>query len=54
MTARVIAWVVVLGIAYAVYGFVSSWKSPWSLTSVQTPITKVMPAMTHCKEDCLK
>ncbi|BEP50574.1 hypothetical protein [Variovorax sp. V116] len=52
MKARIVAWVIVLGLAYAGYSFASKWDNPWG--KVAMPVTAVMPSMPQCGEDCKK
>ncbi len=49
MTNRLLAWALFLACIWGVYTWARSFKNPFS----QVPtVTSVMPAMTHCKEDC--
>lgn len=51
MKARIVAWVVVLGLGYAAFVAVSKFQNPWK---VVVPVTAVMPVMPECSEDCKK
>ena len=51
MKARVIAWIIVLGVIYGAYTLVSSWKNPLTTNSL-SPVTEMMPPMPKCGEKC--
>jgi hypothetical protein len=49
MTARIVAWAIVLLLAVLGFKFYQSFNSPWSAPG----ITSVMPKVTPCSKDCL-
>lgn len=49
MTNRLIAWVLFLSCCWGIYSWARTLKNPFA--SVPS-VTKVMPEMTHCKEEC--